>query len=99
MVVSIFEKTYFIFSISTKFIVISACSSLSASFLKSISGSRINALFLIAICLNSGVKVITKISVIFLFFQSFVFKENTFDTSASILTASCLFVSFDSQRI
>ena len=44
------------FSVSSSFIVISACSSLSTSFLKSKSGSRIeegcDALFLIAIFLN-----------------------------------------------
>ena len=51
--------------------MISACSSLSTSFLKSKSGSRIeegcDALFFIAIFLNCGVKVIIKISVIFVF--------------------------------
>ena len=53
------------------FIVISACSSLSTSFLKSKSGSRIEEgcddLFLIAIFRNWGVRVIVRISVIFVF--------------------------------
>ena len=61
----------FRFSVSSSFIVISACSSLSTSFRKSKSGSRIeegwDALFFIAIFLNCGVKVIIKISVIFVF--------------------------------
>ena len=61
----------FRFSVSSSFIVISACSNLSTSFLKSKSGSRIeegwDALFFIAIFLNCGVKVIIKISVIFVF--------------------------------
>ena len=51
--------------------MISACSNLSTSFRKSKSGSRIeegwDALFFIAIFLNCGVKVIIKISVIFVF--------------------------------
>ena len=51
--------------------MISACSSLSTSFLKSISGSRIedgcDALFLIAIFRICGVSVIIKISAIFVF--------------------------------
>ena len=59
------------FSVSSSFIVISACSNLSTSFLKSKSGSQIDegcdALFLIAIFLNWGVRVIIKISVNFVF--------------------------------
>ena len=59
------------FSVSSSFIVISACSSLSTSFLKSKFGSRIDegcdALFLVAFFLNWGVRVIIKISVIFVF--------------------------------
>ena len=51
--------------------MISACSSLSTSFLKSNFGSRIeegcDALFLIAIFLNWGVRVISKSSFIFVF--------------------------------
>ena len=53
------------FSVFSIFIVISACSNLSTSFLKSKSGSRIDegcdALFLVAIFLNWGVRVIIKI--------------------------------------
>ena len=59
------------FSVSSSFIVISACSNLSTSSLKSKSGSQINegcdALFFIAIFLNWGVRVIIKISVFFVF--------------------------------
>ena len=59
------------FSVSSSFIVISACSNLSSSFLKSKSGSRNDegwdALFSIAFFLNWGVRVIIKISVIFVF--------------------------------
>ena len=59
------------FSVSSSFFVTSACSNLSTSFLKSKSGSRIDegcdALFFIAIFLNWGVRVIIKISVIFVF--------------------------------
>ena len=61
----------FSFSVSSNFIVISACSSLSTSFLKSKSGSRIeegfDALFFTAIFRNWGVRVIIRISVIFVF--------------------------------
>ena len=60
----------FRFSVSSSFIVISACSC-STCFRKSKSGSRIeegwDALFFIAIFLNCGVKVIIRISVIFVF--------------------------------
>ena len=61
------------FSVSSSLIVISACSDLSTSFLKSKSGSRIDegcdALFFIAIFLNWGVRVIPKISVIWCFYN------------------------------
>ena len=59
------------FSDCSSFIVISACSNLSTTFLKSKSGSRIDegcdALFFIAVFPNLGVRVIIKISVIFVF--------------------------------
>ena len=49
----VFTYRSFLFFVSSNFIVISACSNLSTSFLKSISGSRIedgsDALFFIAI--------------------------------------------------
>ena len=61
----------FIFSVSSTFIVISACSSLSTSFRKSISGSRIedgcDGLFFIAIFRHCGARSTIKISVIFVF--------------------------------
>ena len=59
------------FSFSSSFIVISACSNMSISFLKTKSGSRIDevcdALFFIAFFLNWGVRIFIKISVIFVF--------------------------------
>ena len=65
------EYCNFNFSVSSIFIVISACSNLSTSFWKSISGSRIedicDALFFIAFFLSCGVRVIIKTSVIFVF--------------------------------
>ena len=55
-------------SVSSNFNVISFCSGLSTSFLKSKSGSRIeegcDALFFLAIFCNCGVRVIKKISII-----------------------------------
>ena len=63
--------TYCNFKFSVFSIVISACSSLSTSFRKSISGSRIGdgcfALFFRAIFRSCGVRVIIKSSVIFVF--------------------------------
>ena len=83
--------------------MISVCSSLSTSFLKSKSGSRIeegcDALFLIAIFLNWGVRVIIKTSVNFVFLSSLVLSEFAFRTKVSILTANCLIVSFGSLLI
>ena len=65
----LFTYCNFKFSVSSSFIVISACCSLSTSFVKSISGSRIedgcNALFFIAIFRNCRVRVIIKMSVLF----------------------------------
>ena len=59
------------FSVSSSFIIISACSCLSTSFRKSISGSRnedgCDALFFIAIFRNCGESVIVTIFVIFVF--------------------------------
>ena len=59
------------FSVSLSFFVISACSNLSTSFLKPESGSPIDegcdAFFFIAIFFNCGVRVIIKISDIFVF--------------------------------
>ena len=67
-----FHVLLFTFSVPASFIVISACSNLSANFQKSILGSRIDdgcdALFLNAIFINCDVKVIMRISVIFFFF-------------------------------
>ena len=67
----LFTYCNFKFSVSSNFIVISACSSLFTSFLKSKSGSRIeegsDALFFIAIFRNRDVRVIIRISVIFVF--------------------------------
>ena len=64
----------FIFSVSSSFIVISACSSLITSFLKSISGSRIEdgcdvLSFLSLFFRNCGVRVIIKNSVILCFYS------------------------------
>ena len=59
------------FSVSSSFIMISACTCLSTSFQKSISGSPnedgCDALFFIAVFRNCGVRVILKIFVIFVF--------------------------------
>ena len=67
-----FTYCNFKFSVFSSFIVTSACSSLSTSFQKSMSGSRIDdgcdALFSIAIFHNCGVRFIIKISFIFVFF-------------------------------
>ena len=69
--------------------MISSCSSLSTSFLKSESGSRIDegcdALFL---SLFSVVRVIIKIAVIFVVLLSWVLSEYAFRTNVSTLTAS-----------
>ena len=93
----------FRFSVSSSFIVIAACSSLSSNFLKSKSGSRIeegwDALFFIAVFCNWCVRVIIKISVIFVFLWSRVLSEYAFRTNVSILNASCLIVSFSILRI
>ena len=93
----------FKFSVSSNFTVISACSILSTSFLKSISGSQIedgcDALFSIAIFRNCGFRVIIKIFVIFVCLQSGVFRGKDFLTNFSFLTASCLIVSFGILRI
>ena len=68
-VLIVFKYCSLRFAVSSSFIVISACSNFSISFLKSKSGSRIeegcDALFSIALFLNRGVEVIVKISVIF----------------------------------
>ena len=65
--------------------MISACSSLSTSFRKSMSGSRIedgcDALFLIAFFRSCGVKNIIKTSVFFVFFYSCVVSEYAFLTN------------------
>ena len=67
----LFTYCNFNFSVSSNFIVISACSSLSTSLLKSISRSQnedgCDALFFIAIFRNRGVRVIIESSVIFVF--------------------------------
>ena len=69
----------FKFSVSSNFIVISACSSLSPSFRKSISGSRIedgyDGLFFIAFFRHCGARITIKISVI-LCFQNHVYSGN-----------------------
>ena len=71
MVWILFTYCYFKFSVSSNFIVISACSSLLSSFLKSISGSRIgegcDALFLL---LFFVIEVLVS-SIIFLSFLCF----------------------------
>ena len=89
------------FSVSSSFIVFSACSSISTSFRKSIAGYQIKdgcyALFSIAIFPNCGVSVIIKISVIFVFLQSCVLRDYAFFTNISILNASCLIVSIGSR--
>ena len=67
----LFTNCNFKFSVSTNFIVISACSNLSTKFRKSISRSRVedgcDALFFFAIFRSCGVRVIIKTSVIFVF--------------------------------
>ena len=83
--------------------MISACSSLSTSFLKSKSGSRIEEgcdalfclLFFVIEVLESSLRFLSS----FVFFQSWILSEYAFRTNVSILTASCLFVSFDCLRI
>ena len=61
----------FKFSVSSNFIVTSACSSSSIRFRKTMSGSRVDdgcdALLFIAMMPSCGVGVIIKISVIFVF--------------------------------
>ena len=88
------------FSVSSSFIVFSACSSIS-TIRKSIAGYQIKdgcyALFSIAIFPNCGVSVIIKISVIFVFLQSCVLRDYAFFTNISILNASCLIVSIGSR--
>ena len=85
--------TYFNFKFSNpfNFIVISAYSSLSTGFWKSLSSSRIedgcDALFFAIFC-GVDVRVIIKPFVIFIFLCSCLFREYAFLTMLSILTAS-----------
>ena len=90
------------FSVSSNSIVTSACSSLSTSFLKSISGFWIDdgmLSFLLPILPNCCVRVIIKILVIFVFLKSCVLRKYAFGTRVSILTASYFIASFESLRI
>ena len=91
------------FSVSSSFIVISVCSSLSTIFRKSISGSQIknecDALFFVAIFCNCVFRFIIKFSFIFVFLLSCVLKEDAFLSNVLVLTSSCLIVSLGSIRI
>ena len=55
--------------------------------------------FFIAILGNYGVRVIIKISFIFVFFESYVLRDEAFRTRVSIVTASCFIISFGNVRI
>ena len=99
----LFTYCSFQFSVSSNFILISACSILSSCFWKSLSGSRFDdeceALFFYAILRSCGCRVIIKLSVIFVFSQSSVIREYAFRTKASTLTVSCFLLSRWALRI
>ena len=83
--------------------MISACSCLSTSFRKSMSGPRIDdgcdALFFIATLRSCDDRAIIKISVNFEFLWSCLLREYAFLSKISSFTASCFIVPLGSLRI